>query len=101
MVIRSYEPSYRGGAETEQPNLFTPNNDGNFFIPGLIDGRQRNNFHFAFGERLTLMDIGGYPSQWRTDFFLGHPAEADRRVWSWPARPNNRWWCAEVIGRAQ
>ena len=44
MVIRSYDPSYRGGAETEQPNLFTPNNDGNFFIPGLIDGRQRNKF---------------------------------------------------------
>ena len=65
-----------------------------FFIPGiLIDGSQRNNFHFAFGGRLTLMDIGGYPSEWRTDFFLGQQTQLVTEYWR-PLNSRTRWFVA-------
>jgi NTE family protein len=40
--------------------------------PGVfIDGSQYNNPLFTLGARLTIMDWGGFGSQWRTDVSLG------------------------------
>ncbi len=66
----------------------------NFFIPGiLIDGSQRNNFQFAFGGRLTLLDIGGYPSEWRTDFLLGQQTHLVTEYWR-PLTAKTKWFVA-------
>jgi NTE family protein len=65
-----------------------------FFIPGImIDGSQRNNFQFAFGGRLTLMDIGGYPSEWRTDFLLGQQTHITTEYWR-PFNAKTHWFIA-------
>ncbi len=40
--------------------------------PGiLIDGSQYNNVRFTLGARLTVMDVGGFRSEWRTDVSAG------------------------------
>lgn len=40
--------------------------------PGIfIDGSQYNNPLFSLGARLTVMDWGGFGSQWRTDVSVG------------------------------
>ena len=66
----------------------------NFFIPGIsIDGSEKNDFHFAIGGRLTLMDIGGFPSEWRTDFLIGSQTRLITEYWR-RFNPRTRWFIA-------
>ena len=36
----------------------------------LVDGSSLNNVTFNLGARVTLLDVGGFRSEWRNDFIL-------------------------------
>ena len=40
------------------------------------------------------MDIGGYPSQWRTDFFLGQQTQLVTEYWRPLQLPRTPWFVA-------
>ena len=37
-----------------------------------VDGSQPGNVTFTLGGRLTFLDVGGFGSEWRTDFAIGN-----------------------------
>ncbi len=37
-----------------------------------VDGTQPGNVTFTLGGRLTFLDVGGFGSEWRTDFAIGN-----------------------------
>ena len=37
-----------------------------------VDGNQPGNVTFTLGGRLTFLDVGGFGSEWRTDFAIGN-----------------------------
>jgi NTE family protein len=37
----------------------------------VVDGSEYTNVLFGLGARITLLDIGGYGSEWRNDFLIG------------------------------
>ena len=37
-----------------------------------VDGTQPGNVTFTLGGRLTFLDVGGFGSEWRTDFAVGN-----------------------------
>jgi NTE family protein len=62
--------------------------------PGIvIDGTQYNNVRFAVGARLTVMDLGGFRSAWRTDFTVGAIYRIDSEYYK-PFTAQSRWFYA-------
>jgi NTE family protein len=59
--------------------------------PGVfIDGSQYDDILFSVGARLTFLDLGGYRSEWRTDFTLGSTWAVDSEYHR-PFSPQSRW----------
>ncbi len=59
--------------------------------PGIfIDGSQYNDVLFSIGARLTLLDLGGYRSEWQTDVTLGSTYAVDSEYHKFLS-PKSRW----------
>jgi NTE family protein len=65
--------------------------------PGIvIDGSQYNNPLFSVGARLTVMDWGGFGSQWRTDVSVGAVYSLNSEYYR-PFTKGSRWFYAPRI----
>lgn len=68
----NYDFISKDGAEGLGVNIISKSWGPPFLDIGLnIEGSDTANIRFAFGGRLTFIDIGGYASEWRTDFTVG------------------------------
>jgi len=69
--VLSYEMTERSG----QPGLLVKTEENAYGPPIvrpliLIDGASLKNVNFNLGARVTFLDVGGFRSEWRTDFIL-------------------------------
>ena len=62
----------------------------------IIDGSEPDNVTYTLGGRLTFLDIGGYGSEWRTDFEIGNTygiaSEYYKRF-----NPHTKWFFAPAV----
>ena len=66
--------------------------------PGfVIDGADPDNVGFTFATRITLLDLGGFRSELRTDLAMGSRYEA-RTEYYHPLRPLSKWFVAPRVG---
>jgi NTE family protein len=69
--------------------------------PGfVVDGSDPNNVQFAFGGRLTFLDVGGYRSEIRTDFSIGSTFLIGAEYYH-PLSATSRWFIAPEIGTSR
>lgn len=61
-----------------------------------VDGSSLSNVTFNLGARITLLDIGGYRSEWRTDISL-FTDYGVRSEYYHPFTPHSRWFIAPRI----
>ncbi len=65
--------------------------------PGVfIDGSQYNNPLFTIGARVTVMDLGGFGSEWRTDMSVGSVYALNSEYYK-PFSRDSRWFYAPKI----
>lgn len=65
--------------------------------PGFtIDGSEPNNVQFTLGARLTFLDVGGYRSEWRTDFAAGSTYLVGTEYYH-PLSATSRWFVAPAV----
>lgn len=90
----SYEFEERNGQQgllvkTEE------NSYGSFVVRPLIliDGSSLNNVTFNMGARLTMMDLGGFRSEWRNDIILFNEYGL-RSEYYHPFTPTSHWFIA-------
>ncbi len=70
------------------------NNAPPMFQPAFeTDGSQSGNVDFTMGTRVTMMDIVGYRSEWRTDLLLGNTYGFQTELYK-PFRAESRWFIA-------
>lgn len=66
--------------------------------PGFeLDGSESGDVHFTLGARLTFLDVGGYRSEWRTDFAVGSQYGA-RTEYFHPFTAGSKWFVAPEAG---
>ena len=65
-------------------------------IGAVVDGTQYNDVRFAFGARLTFLDLGGYRSEWRTDITLGATYAVESEYYR-PFTPKSQWFVAPRV----
>ncbi|HYI97402.1 MAG TPA: patatin-like phospholipase family protein [Bryobacteraceae bacterium] len=66
--------------------------------PGfLINGADPDNVGFTFATRITVLDLGGYRSEVRTDLAIGSRYEA-RTEYYHPFHPLSKWFVAPRVG---
>ena len=58
-----------------------------------MDGSESDNAHFTLASRLTLMDISGYRSEWRTDVLFGATYGVASELYR-PFTASSRWFFA-------
>ncbi len=58
-----------------------------------VDGSEAGNVEFTLGTRLTLMDVAGFRSEWRTDFLFGNTYGLSSELYQ-PFRAESRWFFA-------
>jgi NTE family protein len=75
LLIRIHEKSYA-------PPILQPSFE--------INGAQTQDVTFTFGARLTLMDIAGFRSEWRTDLALGETYGIASDLFR-PFQPMSKW----------
>jgi NTE family protein len=69
----SYNLTEIGGETGLQVNVREKNNAPPVLqIAFSIDGTEPDNVTYTLGGRLTFLDIGGFGSEWRTDFAIGN-----------------------------
>jgi NTE family protein len=62
--------------------------------PGFeIDGSEAGDIEFTLGTRLTLTDVAGFRSEWRTDFLFGNTYGASSELYR-PFRAESKWFVA-------
>jgi NTE family protein len=59
----------------------------------LIDGSNLRNVTFNLGARITFLDVGGFRSEWRTDFIL-FSEYGLRSEYYHPFKPESHWFVA-------
>src|SRR5262249_25576709 len=62
-----------------------------------IDGSEAGDVEFTLGTRLTLMDVAGFRSEWRTDFLFGNTYGVSSELYR-PFRAEGRWFVAPHAG---
>jgi NTE family protein len=87
-----------GGREgllvTVEENGFAPP----MLQPGFeVDGSDVGSVGFTLGARLTVMDVGGYRSEWRTDVLFGS-VYGIRSEYYRPLTASSKWFLAPEIG---
>ncbi len=55
-----------------------------------VDGSESNDVDFTLATRLTLLDVAGYRSEWRTDFIFGNTYGVSSELYR-PFSPASRW----------
>jgi NTE family protein len=66
--------------------------------PGFeVDGSDVGSVGFTLGARLTVMDVGGYRSEWRTDVLFGS-VYGVRTEYYRPLTSSSKWFVAPEIG---
>jgi NTE family protein len=55
----------------------------------IVDGSDFRNVRFTMGARITLLDVGGFGSEWRNDILLGTQYQAFSEYYH-PVRPLSR-----------
>jgi NTE family protein len=70
----------------------------NFAPPTLqpafeFDGSEAGDIEFTLGTRLTLLDVAGFRSEWRTDFLFGSTYGASSELYR-PFRAESKWFLA-------
>ena len=69
--------------------------------PGFtVDGSDPNNVQFAFGARLTFLDVGGYRSELRADFSIGYLYSIGAEYYH-PLSPTSRWFVAPIVSASR
>src|SRR4029077_7965527 len=58
-----------------------------------MDGSEAGDIEFTLGTRLTLMDVAGFRSEWRTDFLFGNTYGVSSELYR-PFRAESRWFFA-------
>lgn len=65
-----------------------------------VDGTQTDDVTFTLGARLTMMDIAGYRSEWRTDVTAGQSYSIATELYK-PFHPLGRWFIAPFANASQ
>ena len=55
-----------------------------------VDGSEAGDVEFTLGTRLTLMDVAGFRSEWRTDFLFGNTYGVSSELYR-PFRGESKW----------
>ncbi len=58
-----------------------------------VDGSEPNDVDFTLASRLTLLDVAGYRSEWRTDFIFGNTYGIGSELYR-PFSPGSKWFFA-------
>src|SRR3984893_11432304 len=58
-----------------------------------VDGSEAGDIEFTLGTRLTLMDVAGFRSEWRTDFLFGITYGVSSELYR-PFRAESKWFVA-------
>src|SRR6266478_3282478 len=58
-----------------------------------VDGSEAGDIEFTLGMRLTLMDVAGFRSEWRTDFLFGNTYGVSSELYR-PFRAESKWFFA-------
>ncbi len=58
-----------------------------------VDGSEAGDIEFTLGTRLTLMDVAGFRSEWRTDFLFGNTYGVSSELYR-PFRGESKWFFA-------
>ncbi len=58
-----------------------------------IDGSEAGDIEFTLGTRLTLTDVAGFRSEWRTDFLFGNTYGVSSELYR-PFRAESKWFLA-------
>src|SRR6266403_3368525 len=58
-----------------------------------VDGSEAGDIEFTLGTRLTLMDVAGFRSEWRTDFLFGNTYGVSSELYR-PFRAESKWFVA-------
>jgi NTE family protein len=58
-----------------------------------VDGSEAGDIEFTLGTRLTLVDVAGFRSEWRTDFLFGNTYGVSSELYR-PFRSESRWFFA-------
>jgi NTE family protein len=58
-----------------------------------VDGSEAGDIEFRLGTRLTLMDVAGFRSEWRTDFLFGNTYGVASELYR-PFRAESKWFVA-------
>jgi NTE family protein len=66
--------------------------------PGFeLEGSETGEANFTLGARLTFLDVGGYRSEWRTDFLFGSQYSVHTEYFH-PFTAASKWFLAPEIG---
>src|ERR1700676_3152279 len=58
-----------------------------------VDGSEAGDIEFTLGTRLTLVDVAGFRSEWRTDFLFGNTYGVSSELYR-PFRGESKWFFA-------
>ncbi len=58
-----------------------------------VDGSEAGDIEYTLGTRLTLMDVAGFRSEWRTDFLFGNTYGVSSELYR-PFRGESKWFFA-------
>jgi NTE family protein len=58
-----------------------------------VDGSEAGDIEFTLGTRLTLLDVAGFRSEWRTDFLFGNTYGVASELYR-PFRAESKWFVA-------
>jgi NTE family protein len=58
-----------------------------------VDGSEAGDIEFTLGTRLTLVDVAGFRSEWRTDFIFGNTYGVSSELYR-PFRGESKWFFA-------
>jgi NTE family protein len=58
-----------------------------------VDGSEAGDIEFTLGTRLTLTDVAGFRSEWRTDFLFGNTYGVSSELYR-PFRAESKWFVA-------
>jgi NTE family protein len=62
----------------------------------VIDGSEYDNVRFTANARITALDLGGFRSEWRTDFSLGSDWRVASEFYK-PFSPTTKWFIAPRV----
>ncbi len=72
-----------------------------WFKPGFtVDGSDPNSVQFTLGGRMTLLDLGGYRSELRTDFAVGSTYSLSTEYYH-PLTATSRWFVAPSVSASR